>query len=50
MLANCDVAVEEEEEPPKKASKKASKKVEINKAFFTALSKGVDVHSTSSLF
>jgi len=59
MLANCDFVVEEElEEPPKKilkkilkkGSKKGSKKFETNKAFFTAIPRAVDVHSTSFLF
>jgi hypothetical protein len=52
MLANCNFIFEEEleEEPPKKTSKKGSKKVEMNKAFFTALPRAVDVRSTSFLF
>lgn len=55
MLANCDFAVEEEDEGPpkktsKKGSKKPSKKVEMNKAFFNGLPRGVDVRSTSFLF
>ena len=56
MIANCNLAIEEEEEqePPKKASNKASNKasknMEMNKSFFNALPKNVDVRSTSFSF
>ena len=51
MLANCDIPCEDQEqEPPKNALKKASKKVEMNKSFFTALSRGVTVRGTSFFF
>jgi len=50
MIANCGVSIEEQEqEPPKKARKKASK-VEMNKSFFSALPKSVDVRRTSFFF
>ena len=50
MLANCDFVVEKEKQKPlKKKSKKVSKKIEMNKAFFTALSRDVDIRSTSFL-
>jgi len=53
MIANCNIAIEEEQEeqePPKKASKKLSKKTEMNKSFFSALPRNVDVRSTSFSF
>jgi hypothetical protein len=53
MIANCNLAIEEEQEEqelPKKASKKASKKMEMNRSFFSTLQKNVDVRSTSFSF
>jgi len=48
MIANCDLAIgeEQEHEPPKKTSKK----MEMNKSFFSALPKNVDVRCTSPSF
>ena len=51
MITNCSIAIEEKQEPPKKKSKKklkrkskktskeATKKMEMNRSFFTALSR-----------
>ena len=47
MIANCDLAIEEEQQEP---PMKAAKKMEINKSFFTALPKNVDVCGTSFSF
>ena len=48
MIANCNLIEEEQEE--QEPLKKASKKMEMNRSFFNALPKNVDVRSTYFLF
>ena len=50
IIANCDVSIEEQEQEPRKKAQKKASKVKMNKSFFSALSRSVDVDSTSFFF